>query len=159
MDRIVDALAAVAGAVALLAGAAGCASSMTLKQSFLASEDLLITGKGWASLKTTGEAFDLSGIREAEPSAKKLVIIKVHGTYIATGEGFMRVYKIWPSCGKDKAKYKPIKVDPGSTQGFRTPQLTMVGECALLKWENDSGTRQVYIDRDGDFDETKCGDD
>jgi hypothetical protein len=147
-------------ALALAAFVAGCASTMSFNQSFLASEDLKIAQKGFVSLKSTGETFDFSGIREAEPGARgNVVLMKVHGTFIATGDGFTHVYKIWPACGRDKAKYKFIKLDPGSPQGFRAPQLTMAGNCALLKWENEAGTRQAFIDADGDADETKCDDD
>ena len=155
MNRIALAVAALA----IAATAAGCASTMTFNQSFLASEDLKIAQKGFVSLKSTGETFDFSGIREAEPNAKNIVLIKVHGTFLAVGDGFSHVYKIWPSCGKDKAKYKAIRLEPGSAQGFRAPQMTMVGNCALLKWENDAGTRQAFIDRGGGTDEAKCGDD
>ena len=158
MYRIVLVMA-VGGVAALVVGAAGCASSMVLNQTFLASEDLKIAQKGFVSLKSTGETFDFSGIREAEPNAKNVVLIKVHGTFIATGDGFSHVYKIWPACGKDKAKYKAVKLDPASPMGFRAPQLSVAGNCALLKWENDAGTRQAFIDRDGDIDENKCDDD
>lgn len=148
----------VTAVLAFIAAAAGCASTMTFNQSFLASEDLKIAQKGFVSLKSTGETFDFSGIRDAEPNAKNVVILKVHGTFLVVGDAFMHVYKIWPACGKDKAKYKAIKLEPGSPQGFRAPSLTTTGNCALLKWENDSGTRQAFIDRDGDANEIKCED-
>jgi hypothetical protein len=140
----------------ILVFSAGCASKTFFNQSFLTSEELkLSANSGYVSLKSTGETMDLSGIRTAEPGAKNIVIIKVHGTFIVTGDGFRKVWKLWPACGKDAARYSAIKVEPAPVE-IKKPVMEKSGECALVKWDEDAGPRQVYINSKGTVSPEKC---
>jgi hypothetical protein len=138
---------------------AGCAPRTYINQSFLSSEDLKIGQTGLVSLKSTGETIDVSGIKAIEPDAKGVVIIKVHGSYIITGDGFQKVWRLWPLGAKDKAAYEPVKIDPPPGQ-LKTPTLEKSGSCALLKWIATEGEKQLYITGCGKVsDEKACNKD
>jgi hypothetical protein len=136
---------------ALLVLAAGCAPKLYFNQTFLVSEELKVTRTGYVSLKSTGEVFDLSPIRNQEPGAgDRILLAKVHGTYLVVGDGFRRPWRLWP-VGGDAAKFEPIDLDPGAG-GFQAPTLEMSGDCALLRWQD----RQAFVNADGDVDEKRC---
>src|SRR5436309_15987080 len=95
---------------------AGCAPSLTFNQTFLVPEDVKLAPNGYASLKSTGESFDLSPIKAQEKSAERIQIIKVHGAYVLVGDGFQRAWRLWPD-GKDEMHYQPLDLSPGA-KGF-----------------------------------------
>ena len=82
-------------ALGLALGANACAPTLRFNQSFLTAEELKLSDKGFASLKSTGETFDLGPIRKAEGRADKVVLLKVHGTYFVAGEGFRFLRNPW----------------------------------------------------------------
>jgi hypothetical protein len=139
-------------AVALAAGA--CAPTLNANMSFLVPEELRIAPNGYASLKSTGESFDLSPIKSQEPRTDRVQIIKIHGNYILAADGWKRVWTLWPG-GKDEMHYKPLSLAPGGT-GFNQPTLETSGNCALLKWQKGASPAQAFINADGDVNEKNC---
>jgi hypothetical protein len=133
---------------------AGCAPALTYNQSFLVPEQVKLAPNGYASLKSTGESFDLGPIRAQESKADRVEILKVHGTYLLVGDGYQHAWKLWPG-GKDQMHYKPVKLEPGE-RGFSQPVLEASGNCALLKWRKGASPAQAYVNSDGDVNETTC---
>lgn len=133
---------------------AACAPTLTFNQSFLVPEELKVAPNGYASLKSTGESFDLGPIRAQENKTDRIDIIKVHGTYVLVGDGYKHAWELWPG-GKDEMHYKPLKLDPGP-QGFSQPALEASGNCALLKWQKGASPAQAYVNADGDVNEKNC---
>jgi hypothetical protein len=139
-------------AAALLS--AGCAPTLASNQSFLTPEDLKIAPNGYASLKTTGETFDLGPIQKEENRVDRIEIVKLHGNFIVIGDGYKHAWKLYPA-GTDEMHYKPLKLEPGA-RGFSQPELEVSGNCALLKWQKGGSPAQVYVNADGDFDDKNC---
>src|SRR5258706_602548 len=101
--------------IALLALAA-CAPTLTFNQSFLVPEELKLAPNGYASLKSTGESFDLGPIKAQETKTDRVEILKVHGTYVLVGDGYKKVWTLWPA-GKDLYHFEPLKLEPGAGRG------------------------------------------
>ncbi len=133
---------------------AACAPTLIANQSFLVSEELKLAPSGYASLKSTGESFDLGPIKSQEPKTDRIQILKVHGSYVVVGDGFRKAWTLWPG-GKDEMHYKPLKLEPGA-QGFSQPALEPSGNCALLKWQKGVSPAQAYVNADGDVNEKNC---
>lgn len=131
-----------------------CAPALTFNQSFLVPEDLRIAPNGYASLKSTGESFDLGPIRSQETKTDRIQILKVHGTYVLVGDGYQHAWEMW-SGGKDEMHFKPLKLEPGA-QGFTGAVLEASGNCALLKWQKGASPAQAYVNADGDTDDKRC---
>ena len=141
----------------LAALATACAPTLRFNQTFLAPEDLKLAKNGYASLKSTGESFDLSPIKAQEIGASdRVVVLKVHGSYILVGDGFAKAFRLWPA-GRDEAHYKALDVQPGK-QGFVSPTLEVSGKCALIRWQRGGAPAQAFVTSEGDVDEKKCGD-
>ncbi len=141
--------------IALLALAlTACAPTLTFNQSFLVPEELKVAPNGYASLKSTGESFDLGPIRQQESRTDRIEIIKVHGLYVLAGDGYKHAWTMW-SGGKDEMHYKPLKLEPGP-QGFVQPVLEASGNCALLKWQRGAVPAQVFVTPDGDVNAKSC---
>jgi hypothetical protein len=136
----------------ILSGA--CAPTLTSNMSFLVSEELRIAPNGYASLKSTGESFDLTPIKSQEPRTDRLQILEVHGTYILAADGWKHVWTLWNG-GKDEMHYKPLSLAPGGN-GFGQPTLEPSGNCALLKWQKGASPAQAYVNADGDVNEKNC---
>lgn len=137
---------------ALLTVALGCAPKLYFNHSFLVPEELKVTRSGYVSLKSTGESFDFAPIKAQEPRAgERLLLVKVHGTYLVVGDGFRHVWRMWPA-GADQAKYKPVGDLDAGPEGFASPTLEVSGKCGLVRWEE----RQAFVTADGDVDEKKC---
>lgn len=134
--------------------AAACAPTLTANQSFLVPEELRIAPNGYASLKSTGESFDLTPIRSQEPRTDRVEVLKVHGAFIVAGDGWKRAWELWPG-GKDEMHYKPLRLNPG-VSGFAQPALEASGNCALLKWQKGASPAQAYVNADGDVNEKNC---
>lgn len=152
-------LAALAAGLALV-GAAGCAPTLHFNQSFLVAEELKLSSKGYASLKSTGESFDLQPIQQQEGKVERVVLLKVHGSYLVVGEGFKHLWRLWAG-GRDEAKFKPVdlgELQP-ATGGLGSPSLEPAGKCALFKWSKGATTAQVFVTADGDVDAKRCPDD
>lgn len=150
--------AALVGVAA--AALSGCAPTLFFNQSFLASEELKLTKDGYASLKSTGETFDLTPIKSQEAKADRILVIKIHGSYLVAGEGFKKVWRLWGGGGKDKAKYEAVeKLSPAAPAGFAGVSLEASGNCALFKQTKGAQAAQTFITADGDVDEKKCPDD
>ena len=159
MSRTAHSLALAAlTALTALAGA-GCTPTLFMNRSFLVPEELKLSNTGYASLKSTGETFDLTPIKVQEAKAtERLLVLEVHGSYIIVGDGWKRVWRVWPA-GKDEAKYKAVKLESGPAGSvFQSPTLEASGKCALLKWQGKTGPAQAFITADGDVDAKKCGD-
>lgn len=133
---------------------AACAPALTANQSFLVPEELKLAPNGYASLKTTGESFDLSPIKAREPRAERVQILKVHGTYVLVGDGFRHAWELWPG-GADELHFKPLDLKPGA-QGFAQPVLEASGNCALLRWQKGISPAQAYVNADGDVNDKTC---
>ena len=133
---------------------AACAPALTFNQSFLVPEDLKVAPNGYASLKSTGESFDLSPIRAQETKTDRIQILKIHGTYVLVGDGYKRAWALW-SGGKDEYHYKAVKLEPGP-QGFSGAVLEASGNCALLKWQKGASPAQAYVNSDGDANDKSC---
>jgi hypothetical protein len=145
-------------ALVLCALGMGCAPTLFFNQTFLVPEDLRLSSNGYASLKSTGESFDFSPIKAQEPkAADRIILIKIRGSYFVVGEAFRRVWRLW-GAGKDKAKFEPIGLGPGNSQGFVSATMEVSGKCALLKWQRGAANVQAFINSDGDVDEKKCSD-
>ena len=142
------------GSLIALVLSTACAPTLTFNQSFLVPEELKLAGNGYASLKSTGESFDLSPIKAAEKSGDRLQILKVHGAYVLVGDGFQHAWRLWPA-GKDEMHYKPLDLAPGGS-GFSGATLEASGNCALLKWQKGGKPAQTFVNSDGDVDEKKC---
>lgn len=138
--------------LALAAGA--CAPTLNANLSFLVPEELRIAPNGYASLKSTGESFDLSPIKSQEARADRIEVIKVHGTYILVADGWKHVWTLWPG-GKDEMHYKPLSLAPGGV-AFGQPTLETSGNCALLKWQKGASPAQAYVNADGDVNDKNC---
>jgi hypothetical protein len=138
-------------AIALAAGA--CAPTLNANMSFLVPEELRIAPNGYASLKSTGESFDLSPIKSQETKTDRVETIKIHGTLVLVGEGWKHAWELWPG-GKDEMHYKPLSLNPGT--GFTSPTLELSGNCALLKWQKGGSPAQAYVNADGDVNEKNC---
>ena len=134
--------------------AVGCAPKTYLNQSFLTSEELKTGSTGYVSLKSTGETMDLGGLLKEEPDARSLVLIKIHGVYIITGEGFKKIWRLWAS-GTDKGSFKPVKFN-GITAPLESPSIEKSGECALVRWTFDKSEKQVWVTADGSTNIEKC---
>jgi len=143
----------------LALGAAGCAPTLRFNQSFLVAEDMKITDKGYASLQSTGESFDLSPIRQVEgkSSADHVIIFKVHGSYFITGEGFKNLWRLWPS-GTDEIHYKPVDDLVAPKGGFTGVALAPDGKCALFTFNKSGVPTQVHVSSGGDIDAKRCPD-
>jgi hypothetical protein len=141
----------LAGAV--LIALTACAPTLTFNQSFLVPEDLKLAPNGYASLKSTGESFDMGPIKAVEKSSDRVQILKVHGSYIVVGDGYQHVWRLWPA-GKDEMHYKPLDLSPGTV--FNGPTLEASGNCALVKWQKGGAPAQAYVNSDGDVDEKAC---
>ena len=137
----------------------GCTPTLFMTRSFLVPEELKPSSTGYASLKSTGETFDLTPIKAQEPKmGDRLQVLEVHGSYILVGEGWKRIWRVWPA-GKDEAKYKAVKLESGPAGSvFQSPVLEVSGKCALVKWQSRTGPAQAFINADGDVDAKKCGD-
>ena len=133
---------------------AACAPTLIANQSFLVPEELKLAPNGYASLKSTGESFDLGPIKKEEPRTDRIQILKVHGTYLLVGDGFHRAWEMWPG-GKDEMHYKPLKLQPGA-QGFSGVTLETSGNCALLKWQKGVSPAQAFVNADGDVNDKNC---
>jgi hypothetical protein len=133
---------------------AACAPTLIGNQSFLVSEELKLAPSGYASLKSTGESFDLGPIKAQEPKSDRIQILKIHGSYVLVGDGFRKAWTLWPA-GKDEVHYKPLKLEPGA-QGFSRPSLETSGNCALLKWQRGASPAQAYVNADGDVNDKNC---
>ena len=133
---------------------AGCAPTLVANQSFLVPEELKLAPTGYASLKSTGESFDLGPIKKEEPRTDRIQILKVHGSYLLVGDGFRRTWMLWPG-SKDEMHYKPLKLEPGA-QGFLGATLETSGNCALLKWQRGVTPAQAYLTADGDVNDKNC---
>ena len=141
-------------AVVLAAAAAACAPTLNANQSFLVPEELRIAPNGYASLKSTGESFDLTPIKSQEPRVDRVEVIKVHGTYILAADGWKHVWTLWTG-GKDEMHYKPISLAPGAL-AFNQPTLETSGNCALLKWQKGASPAQAFVNADGDVNDKNC---
>src|ERR1700756_5654876 len=80
---------------------AACAPTLIANQSFLVSEELKLAPSGYASLKSTGETFDLGPVKKQEPKTDRIQILKIHGSYVLVGDGFRKAWALWPG-GKDE---------------------------------------------------------
>ena len=143
-------------ALGLALGAAGCAPTLRFNQSFLTAEELKLSDKGFASLKSTGETFDLAPIRKEEGKVDKVILLKVHGTYFIAGEGFRHLWRLWPG-GDDEAHYKPVDIE-GAPSAFNAPTLEPAGKCAIFSWTKGSGTEKRFVSTGGDVDPKGCPD-
>jgi hypothetical protein len=147
-----------AGLTAALALAlAGCAPTLRFNQTFLTPVELKVSDKGYASLSTTGETFDLSPIKKAEGNAGKALLIKVHGTYFVTGEGFHNLWRLWQG-GDDEAHYKPVEIEGAPRTGFSSPQLEVSGKCLLFSWSKGASAEKRFVTTSGDVDTKGCPD-
>lgn len=133
---------------------AACAPTLIANQSFLVPEELKLAPNGYASLKSTGESFDLGPIQKEEPKTDRIEIFKTHGAYVLVGDGYHHAWQLWPG-GKDDMHYKPLKLEPGA-QGFSQPTLEASGNCALLKWQKGASPAQAYVNLDGDVNDQSC---
>jgi hypothetical protein len=131
-----------------------CAPTLAANQSFLVPEELKLAPNGYASLKSTGESFDLGPIKKEETRVSQVEVIKIHGTFVLVGDGFHKVWTLWPG-GKDELHYQPAKLEPGP-QGFAQPTLEISGNCALLKWQKGASPAQAYVNADGAANEKSC---
>jgi hypothetical protein len=145
-------------ALATLSGLA-CTPTLFMNRSFLTPEELKLGPTGYASLKSTGETFDLTPIKAQEPTmGDRVLVLEVHGSYLLVGEGWRKVWRVWPA-GKDEAKYKAVDLGAGPTgASFKSPSLELSGKCALVKWQQGAAQAQAFITGDGDVDAKKCGD-
>ena len=139
--------------IALLALAA-CAPTLTFNQSFLVPEELKLAPNGYASLKSTDESFDLGPIKAQETKTDRVEILKVHGTYVLVGDGYKKVWTLWPA-GKDLYHFEPLKLEPGAG-GFSQPTLETSGNCALLKWQKGASPAQAFVNSDGAVNDKNC---
>ncbi len=137
----------------------GCTPTLFMNRSFLVPEELKLSSTGYASLKSTGETFDLTPIKAQESRmGERVQVLEVHGSYVLIGDGWKKAWRIWPA-GKDEAKYKAVGLEAGPAGSlFQAPTLEASGKCALLKWQGRAGPAQAYITADGDADAKKCGD-
>ena len=131
-----------------------CAPALIANQSFLVPEELKLAPNGYASLKSTGETFDLGPIKTQEAKTDRVQVLKVHGTYLVVGDGFRKAWTLWPG-GKDEMHYKPLKLEPGP-QGFSQAALEASGNCALLKWQKGASPAQTFVNADGDVNDKNC---
>lgn len=138
---------------AVLLALTACAPTLTFNQTFLVPEELKLAQNGYASLKSTGESFDLGPIKAQEKSSDRLSILKVHGAFILVGDGYQHAWRLWPA-GKDEFHYKPLDLAPGAA--FNAPTLEASGNCALLKWQKGGAAAQAFVNSDGDVDEKAC---
>jgi hypothetical protein len=137
----------------------GCLPKVYFNQSFTSAERLPITKDGYIALPS-GENFDGSLILETEKTdPKEIVLIKIHGTYLLTAEGFKNIWAIFPTSG-DKAKIKRISLMK-ENESLRDPKFEVSSQtrCVILKYIAGDEPRSVFIDSDGDIDEKKCDDD
>jgi len=144
-------------AVCLALGAAGCAPTLRFNQSYLVAEDMKVTDKGYAALKSTGETFDLTPIRTAEGRADHVTILKVHGTYFVTGEGFKNLWRLWPG-GDDEVHYKPVDDVGGKSGVFSGVTLEPAEKCAHFTFTKGAMPSSVYVTTGGDVDTKRCPD-
>jgi hypothetical protein len=144
-------------ATCLALGAAGCAPTLRFNQSFLVAEDMKISDKGYGSLKSTGESFDLSPIRKAEGRADRVIVLKVHGTFLITGEGFKKLWRLWPA-GEDEIHYEAIDDVKAPASGFTGVALEPAGKCALFTFSKNGAPTQVFVTAGGDIDAKRCPD-
>jgi hypothetical protein len=141
--------------IAILALAlTACAPTLIANQSALVPEELKLAPNGYASLKSTGESFDLGPIKSQEGRTDRIQILKTHGRFVLVGDGFHKAWTLWPG-GKDEMHYKPLKLDPGP-QGFSQPVLEASGNCALLKWQKGVSPAQAFVNADGDVNDKNC---
>ena len=140
-------------------GAAGCAPTLHFNQSYLVSEELKLSSKNYASLKSTGESFDLAPIAAQEGKVERVIVLKVHGTYLLAGEGFKHLWRLWAG-GTDEAKFKPVDLGENApaASGLTAPTLEPAGKCALLKFSKGATQTQLYVTAGGDVDAKRCSD-
>ena len=140
--------------------AAACAPTLHFNQSFLAAEDMRVSDKGFASLQSTGESFDLTPILKAEGRAARVIVLKLHGSYLLTGEGFKNLWRLWPA-GNDEIHFKPID-DAQAPKGsvFSGPALAPAagGKCAVFSFTRNGAPTQLFVTAGGDVDAKRCPD-
>src|SRR5260370_10469316 len=127
---------------------AACAPALISNQTFLVPEELKLAPNAYASLKSTGETFDLGAIKQEEAKTDRIDIIKIHGTYLLVGDGYRHSWQLWPG-GKDEMHYKPLKLEPGA-QGFSAATPEASGNCALLNWQKGPSPGQAYVNAAGE---------
>jgi len=132
----------------------GCVPHTRFNQSYLASEELKPTKSGYVSFNT-GETLDISGILSKEKDPKNIVLFKIHGKILLSGDGFKNVWLLSPSCGKDEAGYEIVKISP-SPASFKNPSMEKSGDCVILKWEEQSGAQSIYLNYKGQTNVEKC---
>lgn len=136
----------------------GCTPTLFMNRSHLVPEELRLNKTGYASLKSTGETFDLTPIKAQEPAmGDRVTVLEVHGTYLIVGDGFRKVWRVWPA-SKDEAKYKAVDLAADKAQGasFKTPALEASGKCGLVTWQKGASQGRAFITSDGDVNEQKC---
>jgi hypothetical protein len=138
----------------IAAAAAACAPTLTANQSFLVPEELRIAPNGYASLKSTGESFDLTPIKSQETRTDRVEVLKVHGSIVLAAEGWKHAWILTPG-GKDEMHYKPLSLALGGA-AFNQPSLETSGNCALLKWQRGASPAQAYVNADGDVNDKNC---
>jgi len=144
-------------ATCLALGAAGCAPTLRFNQSFLVADDMKISEKGYGSLRSTGESFDLSAIRAAEGRADRVTVLKVHGTYFLVGEGFKNLWRLWPG-GTDEVHYKAVGDVKAPSNGFSGVALEPAGKCARFTFNKSGSPVQWFVTASGDADAKACPD-
>ncbi len=141
----------------LALGAAGCAPTLRFNQSFLVADDMKISDKGYASLKSTGESFDLSPIRAAEGRVDHVVVFKVHGSYLLVGEGFKHLWRLWPG-GQDEVHYQAVDDITAPGSGFSGVALEPAGKCVRFTFTKGASQSQWFVTSGGDHDAKACPD-
>ena len=142
----------------LLALASACTPTLFMNRSFLVPEELRLSRGNYASLKSTGETFDLAPIKAQEPGmGDRVTVLEVRGTYLLVGDGFRKIWRIWPA-GRDEAKFKAVDLTADKSQGatFKSPSLEASGRCGLLTWHKGASQGRAFITADGDVNEAKC---
>ena len=157
MPRPTPALLRACLAASLALPAIGCAPTLRFNQTWLTQAETKISDKGYASLSTTGETFDLGPIKKAEGKAERVIVLKVHGTYFVAGEGFRSLWRLW-SGGDDEAHYKAVEIEGAPRTGFSAPLLEVAGKCAAFTWTKGSGTEKRFVTTGGDVDTKGCPD-
>lgn len=133
---------------------ASCAPTLYVKQSFRGAVEVPVV-KGTVALNR-GETFEIDPILKKEGvTPKKVVVTKLFGRYLLTGDQFRHVWLISPA-GREKASYQALQIVEKGRLVSPTFTHNEGHNCVTLSW-GAGGTQKRQIDWSGRVGQ-RCGD-
>ncbi len=143
-------------AVAIIGGCATSSNMLYINQTYRAQQIVPLSDETVIALNS-GETIDLKKIaRQEEKMPARVRVIKVHGTFLVTGDGMAKIWKIVPE-EEDKAKFSKLSLLSADVL-FSRPKFkgSFNSNCVKFYWQERGQRRMVFIDSQGNWDQDKC---